>query len=44
MDQDKLIEKLAELIEDLGFDYDRMSTSGRLTYDEICSIMVELNS
>lgn len=42
MDQDKLIERLNELIGNLGFDYDRMSTSGRETYDEICSLMAQL--
>lgn len=39
---DKTLEKLFELIEDLGFDYDRMSTSGQETYDEITTIVAEL--
>ena len=42
MEQDKLLEKLSELLEDLGFDYDRMSASGQQTYTEIMSIMAEL--
>lgn len=39
---DTLIQKLSELLEDLGFDYDRLSNSGKETYDEICSILVKL--
>ena len=39
----ELLEKLSELIEDLGFDYDRMSQSGQQTYTEICSILALLN-
>lgn len=42
MDEDKLITRLAELIENMGFDYDRFSSSGQETYDEICSIMNKL--
>ena len=42
MDEDKLIQRLAELIENMGFDYDRFSMSGQETYDEICSIMNKL--
>lgn len=42
MDEDKVIQRLAELIENLGFDYDRMSQSGQQTYDEICSLMNKL--
>lgn len=43
MEQDKLIEQLTELIEDLEFDYTRMSLAGQATYDEICSIIAQLN-
>ena len=43
MEHDKLLEKLSELIGDLGFDYDRMSQSGQQTYEEICSIMAQLS-
>ena len=39
---DKSLEKLLELIEDLGFDYDRMSRSGQETYEEILSIVAKL--
>lgn len=40
---DELIEKLSELIEDLGFDYDRMSISGQQAYTDICSIVAKLS-
>lgn len=43
IDQDTLLNKLSELVEDLGFDYDRMSSSGQDTYTKICSIMAQLN-
>lgn len=43
MTQDKLLEQLAEKIVDLGFDYDRMSTSGQETYDEIMTIIAQLS-
>ena len=42
MDEDKLLSRLAELVENLGFDYDRFSQAGQATYDEICSIMNQL--
>lgn len=42
MNEDKLLQELAKLIEDMGFDYDRFSMSGQKTYDEICSIMNKL--
>lgn len=42
MDEDKVLEKLAELVEDLGFDYDRMSQAGKQTYEEICSLIAKL--
>lgn len=42
MEHDELLSKLSELLEDLGFDYDRMSSSGQQTYDEIMSIMAKL--
>ena len=31
--------KLLELINDMGWDYDRFSSSGQQTYDEICTII-----
>ena len=31
--------KLLELINLMGFDYDRFSSSGQQTYDEICTII-----
>ena len=42
MTQDKLLEQLAEKIVDLGFDYDRMSTSGQQTYDEITILLSQI--
>ena len=42
MDEDKLIQELAKLIEDMGFDYDRFSVAGQETYDKICSIVNKL--
>lgn len=42
MEEDTLLKQLAEQIEALGFDYDRMSTSGQETYDRICSIINQL--
>lgn len=39
METDYIIDKLAILIENLGFDYDRLSQSGQEVYDEICSLM-----
>jgi hypothetical protein len=29
---------IRELVEDLGWEYDRMSQSGQETYDKLCSI------
>ncbi len=34
--------KLIKLIEDLGWDYERMSTSGQQTYDEILETLEKL--
>ncbi len=31
--------KLLELIDLMGFDYDRFSSSGQETYDKICTIL-----
>lgn len=42
MTEDQLIQKLSELLEDLGFDYDRFSTSGKQTYEEIMSLVAKL--
>lgn len=42
MNEDQLLEKLSELIDDLGFDYDRMSRSGQMVYNEICSVIEKL--
>ena len=32
----KELREVLELIDDLGWDYDRMSSSGQETYDQIC--------
>ena len=42
MHDDKLLHELAQLIEDMGFDYDRLSQSGQETYDKICSVVNKL--
>lgn len=39
---DEAIKELAELIEDMGWDYDRFSESGKDTYDKICSLLAKL--
>lgn len=39
MDEDKLFERLSELINDMSSDYDRLSESGKQTYNEICSVL-----
>lgn len=44
MEQDEILDRLSDLLEDLGCDYDRMSTSGKETYDEICSLMAQLTT
>ena len=33
------LEQLKELIVDLGWEYDRMSSSGKESYDEICEMV-----
>ena len=43
MTQDELLKQLTEKLVDLYFDYDRMSTSGQQTYDEIMLIVAQLN-
>lgn len=44
MTEDQLFERLKELLDDMAFDYDRFSTSGQQTYDEIMSIMAKLTT
>ena len=39
----KDLEKVSKLIDDLYFDYDRMSTSGQETLDKISSTLEELS-
>ena len=39
----KELREVLELIEDLGWDYDRMSSSGQETYDQICLKLGILN-
>ena len=34
--------KLLELINDMGWDYDRFSSSGQKTYDQICVILAKV--
>lgn len=33
------LDKIKELVSDLGFDYQRMSQSGQETYDELCKLL-----
>jgi hypothetical protein len=33
------ITDIRELVEDLGWDYDRMSSSGQETYNKLCYIL-----
>lgn len=42
MTNDELLQKLTQLLEDMGWDYDRFSESGKKTYDEICNILAKL--
>jgi len=42
MNQYQIIQRIYELIKELGFDYDRMSQSGQQTYDEICRLFNKL--
>ena len=32
-------EQIILLVADLGWDYDRMSSSGRKTYDKLCNLL-----
>ena len=34
--------KLLKLIDDMGWDYDRFSSSGQKTYDQICVILAKV--
>ena len=35
------IEKIIEMIDDLGWEYQRMSSSGQKTYEELCLLQVQ---
>jgi hypothetical protein len=37
--QQEKIDKLLQLIADLGWEYDRMSTSGQQKHDELCELV-----
>ena len=39
MNNQEKINKLLQLVADLGWDYDRMSSSGQKTYDDICKLL-----
>ena len=34
-----MIGDIKDLVRDLGWDYDRMSSSGKETYDKLCEIL-----
>ena len=40
---DKDGHKLLKLIDDMGWDYDRFSSSGQKTYDQICVILAKVS-
>lgn len=42
MPEDELLVRLAELLELMGYGYDRFSTSGRGVYTEIMPIIAQL--
>ena len=42
MEQKELLENMIGLLEDLGFDYDRMSQAGQATYEAIMEIAFKL--
>lgn len=37
--QQEKIDKLLRLVADLGWEYDRMSSSGQQTHDELCELL-----
>lgn len=39
---DETIQELVKLIDDMAWDYDRFSTSGKETYDKICLLLAKL--
>ena len=44
MTENELFQKLSQLIEDMGWDYDRFSESGKQTYNEICNLLAKLTN
>lgn len=42
MDEDTLLQELAKLVEDMAMDYDRLSVSGKDTYEKLCSVLNQL--
>ena len=36
---EELLKEITLLVSDLGFDYDRMSLSGKNIYDELCELL-----
>jgi hypothetical protein len=37
--QQEKIDRLIKLVADLGWDYDRMSSSGQDTYNQLCDLL-----
>lgn len=37
--EDRQLEKVKNLVDDLGWDYQRMSSSGQETYEELCKVL-----
>lgn len=38
-EMEELLKQITILVSDLGFDYDRMSRSGKNIYDELCELL-----
>jgi hypothetical protein len=34
-----MLQDIKDLVEDLGWDYERMSSSGQETYDKLCELL-----
>ena len=35
----QILENIEDMVGDLGWDYDRMSSSGQETYDKLCELL-----
>lgn len=39
MEKEQITEEIKDLVDDLGWDFDRMSGSGQETYKKLCKLM-----